>query len=150
MTTLVYDALETTIEQDFTINLNRRYTIEAINPYLMMFNEPSGTFTFSVLDSDTNILSSDTFTSADIKTDLSTSDSYAHIRKVIQFDNPLHLSRGTYTLKLSSSGYTFTESSHLGWVREFENIFNETTGTPSSDSENPFSFNIYENRSNIL
>ena len=145
MTTLAVDELTTTLSQDFTINLNRRYSIEGIRPYIYMHNAPAGTFTLSVKDGVTT-LASQTFDSAEIKSDLSTSDNYAHLWKRLVFDNPFQISKGTYTLELSSSGYTFSESNYLGWIREFENIFNETDGDNDSYDNNPFSFQIFENK----
>ena len=145
MTTLVLDELDTTLSQDFTINLNRRYSIEGIRPYIYMHNAPAGTFTLSVKDGVTT-LASQTFDSAEIKSDLSTADNYAHVWKRLVFDNPFQLSLGTYTLELSSAGYTFAESAYIGWIREFENVFNETSGTINTLFDNPFSFQIFENR----
>ena len=145
MTTLVLDELITTLSQDFTINLNRRYSIEGIRPYIYMHNAPAGTFTLSLKEGVTTLVSQ-TFDSAEIKSDLSTSDNFAHIWKRLVFSTPFQLSKGTYTLELSSSGYTFAESAYIGWIREYENVFNETSGTIDTLFDNPFSFQIFENR----
>ena len=48
MTTLVVEDMYTILEQDFTVNHNRRYLIEGVKIYLMMYNSPTGTFTLSV------------------------------------------------------------------------------------------------------
>ncbi len=144
MTTLVVDELKTTLTQNLTINLNRRYTVAGIRPYLYMHNSPSGTFTLSIKEGATTHASK-TFTSAEIKSDLSTSDNFAHIYKALVFANPLHLSEGTYTLELSSSGYTFGESSYLSWVKDFENIYNNTDSlTGISLDDYPLGFQLFE------
>jgi hypothetical protein len=115
-----------------------------------MHNAPAGTFTLTVKNSDDETLVSQDFDSTEIKSDLSTSNNYAHVWKRLVFDNPFQLSKGTYTLVLSSSGYTFSESNYIGWIREFENVFNETSGTISELFDNPFSFQIFEKRRNNL
>lgn len=145
MTTLVVDELETTLDQQFTVLLNRRLTIEGVRIYIYMHNAPSGTFTLSLKEGAT-VHASKTFTSAEIKTDLSTSDNYAHLWKVISFSNVIHLSKSTYTLSLSSSGYSFSESSYLGWVKPHENIFNLTDGLNDTDFNNPRGFQLFERR----
>jgi len=146
MTTLVVEELKTTLSQSFTYNLNRRSIIAAVRPYIFMYNSPSGTFTLSLKEGATTHASK-TFTSADIKSDLSTSDNYAHLWKALEFSNPIYLSKGTYTLELSHSGYSFSESSYLGWIKEHENIFNNTSDlTGVSVFDYPFSYQIFEKK----
>ncbi len=143
MSTLVIERLKTTLSQSFTYTDNKRHTIKAIVPRLVMFNAPAGTFTFSI-KSGVTTLASKTFTSAEIKSDLSTSDNYAWLWKVIDFSGIVQLESGTYSLEISSSGYTFTESSYLGWIRDHDDPFNTGDGNNSFFSENPFGFRIYE------
>lgn len=145
MTTLVVDELKTTLTQTFTLTLNKRYNIGGIRPYIYMHNSPSGTFTLKI-KSGANTLASKDFTSAEIKTDMSTSDNYVHIWKGLLFDTPIQLVKGSYILELSSSGYSYSASSFLGWVKEYENIFNEVSGTPLSYFDNPYSFQLFEYR----
>lgn len=146
MTTLVVEELKTTLSQSFTVNVNRRITVAAVRPYLLMYNSPSGTFTLSLKEGATTHASK-TFTSADIKSDLSTSDNYAHLWKVIEFSNPVHLSKGSYTLELSHSGYTFSDTSYLGWIKEHENIFQNTADlTGLSSYDYPLSFQLFSKR----
>ena len=145
MTTLVLDELKTTLEQNITIDLKRRYDVAAIRPYIYMHNAPAGIFTLSI-KTDTETLASQDFTSAEIKTDLSTSDNYAHIWKVIQFNDPVFLLDDDYILELSSSGYTFSESAYVGWIKEHESQFNDTSFTGLYDIDRPFSFQIFEHK----
>jgi len=141
VTKLVIDELHSTLSQTFTLYKNGRSTIEAIRPYIYMHNAPAGIFTLSIKSGGTALISK-TFTSAEIKTDLSTTDNYAHLWKAIVFDNPSQFENGEYELELSSSGYTYSDSSHLGWIREHENLINEISGTPVSDIENPRAFQL--------
>lgn len=145
MTTLVVDELKTTISQTFTLQYNRRYNIGGVRPLLLMYNAPSGTFTMKI-KSGANTLASKSFTSADIKSDLITSDNYAWLWKGLLFDTPIPLKAGSYSLELSSSGYSYSASSFIGWVKEHENIFTTISGTPISDLDNPYSFQLFEHR----
>ena len=141
MTKLVVDELLTTLSQTFTLTKNMRFTVEAIRPYIYMHNTPAGTFTVAVKSGGTELFSK-TFTSAEIKSDLETTDNYAHIWKGIVFSNPAHIENGQYELELSSSGYTYSDTSYLGWIREHENLTNEIDGTPVSDMQNPRAFQL--------
>lgn len=143
MTTLVVEELKTTLSQTMTVDHEKRITIAGIRPYVYMHNNPAGTFTFKIKDGGVEIASQD-FTSAEIKADLSTSDNYAHLFKRILFDNPIQLTKKEYELEISSSGYSFTESGYIGWIREHEHQFNRTAGTPISDIEKPMSFQLFE------
>jgi hypothetical protein len=145
MTTLVVEELRSTLTQEFTINLTRRYSVAAIRPFIYMHNAPAGTFTLTVKKDSTSLVSK-TFTSAEIKTNLSTTDNYAYLWKVIEFANPLHLEKGTFTIELSSADYTFSTASYIGWIKEFENIFNQTDGGNIDLFSNPFSYQIFEKK----
>lgn len=146
MTTLVVEELKSTLTQNITVNLNRRYQIEAIRPYIYMHNSPSGTFTLSLKEGAATLASVD-FTSAEIKTNLSTSDNYAYLWKTLQFSDPVFVSKGSYSLVLSSSGYSFSESSYLGWIKEHENIFNDTASLSGvSFMDYPLSYQLFEKK----
>lgn len=145
MTTLVVDELKTTLTQEVTLNLTPRQHLAAVRPHLYVHNNPAGTFTFAVLNAADAVLTSDTFTSADVYTALGTSDDYAHAYFTISFEYR-HLPPGTYKLRLSSSGYTFSESAYLGWVRDHEDLIVPLDYTPSDDSENPLSYQVWVRR----
>jgi hypothetical protein len=110
-----------------------------------MHNTPAGTFTFTVKSGGV-ALASKSFTSASIKSDLGTTDDYAHLYKTLEFDTVIPLEKGTYSIVLSSSGYTFSDSSYLGWIKPHENIFNENTGEVNSLNDYSFGFELFELR----
>jgi len=141
MSYIVVDELVTTLTQTVTLNYDRIYHVAGLKIKLLMYNSPSGTFTLSVKQGATT-LASKSFTSADIKTDLSTTDDYAYLYKALDFSLPLK--KGNYDLVLSSSGYTFSVSSFIGWIKSHENIFIEKTTEPSSFIDNPLDVLIYE------
>lgn len=142
MSFIVVDELKTTLTQEINLIYDRIYHIGGLKIKLFMFNEPAGTFTLSIKQGATT-LASESFTSADIKTDLSTTDSYAYLYKALNFSLPLK--KGSYDLVLSASGYNPTDSSFLGWIKSFENIFNTINGTSESLGNKPFDVLIYEN-----
>jgi hypothetical protein len=142
MTTLVCDELQTTLTQTVNLVYDRVYHIAGLKIKLLMYNNPTGTFTLS-LKSGSDVLASAAFTSADIKTDLSTTDNYAHLYKALNFSLPLK--KGSYDLVLSSSGYTFSTSSFLGWCKSYENVFNEEVDSAVPYSDKPFDYLVYAN-----
>jgi len=141
MSKLVVDELKTTLSQSITLTQDRIYHIGGIKINLFMYNSPSGTFTLSLKQGATTLVS-ETFTSAELKSDLSTSDDYLYLYKAFSLN--ARLKKGTYTLEISSSGYTYSSSSFLGWIKSHENIFNEQSDTPIDFTYNPFDYLIYE------
>jgi hypothetical protein len=142
VSTLVVETLKTELTHPFSLTLDVRYNIGALCPYLYMHNAPSGTFTFSIEDADDVEVFSQSFTSADIKTALSTTDNFAHVFYPVVPESPLFLEKGSYTAILSASGYSANSVSFLGWVRQHEDLVNELDYTPDTDFENPLSLKI--------
>ena len=141
MTTLVANPIGASLEQEFTYNLNDRCHIGAFYPYVVMIGSPAGTFTCELIKSATTIFSK-TFTSTSIKLSLGTSNNYAHAFYPIIPDEPIQIEKGTYKLKISTSGYTQTNSSYIAWAQQFEDIQNEMSYTPSGDGENSLAFRL--------
>jgi len=144
MTVLLVEELKTTLEQDFTLAGSRVYQISALRPFVCMYAAPSGTFTFSI-KSGSNVLGSVSFTSADIQSDLNTSNNYAYIYKKLEFTNDIPLRAGSYTVEMSSSGYTYSASSFMGWAKN-NDVFFDITGTVNNETNNPHSFELWENK----
>jgi hypothetical protein len=140
MTTLVFQKLETQLDQTVRFAEGRRYNIASIMPYLVMSNAPSGMFTFSIIKGSRTVFSKD-FNSNDIKTSLDTVQNNAHVFFPIVPTLPLFLEEGVYIFRLSFT-YTPTLNSYIGWIQAYENIQNETDYTAFSDSENSLSFRI--------
>jgi hypothetical protein len=143
MTKLVTEELKTELIQTFTLSNDRIYQIDGIKIKLLMFNEPPGIFTLSIKQG-SEVLNSADFTSSDIKSDLNTSEPYAWLYKAIKFPTLTPLLKGNYDLHLSSSGYTYSSTSFIGWVKSHENIFNTRTDQYTDITENPMDFLIYE------
>lgn len=137
---IIVDELKTTLSQSFSVY--KREHLGAIRPFLYKHLSPSGTFTFSIIQNATT-LGSKNFTSADIEAlDGVTALNYYHGAFRVLFDNPIVLNPGTVEIKLSHSGYTFSESAYLGWIREHERTVNQFTDT-GNDFQNPLAVELW-------
>lgn len=143
MSYLATEELKTTLTQTINLKYDKIYHISGFKIKLVMFNNPPGTFTLSVKSGATTLISK-SFTSADIKSDLNTTDNYAWIWKAIVFDDLLALTKGSYDLELSSSGYTYSGISFIGWVKLHENLFNEREDEFIDYTTNPYGVLMYE------
>lgn len=144
MSTLVLEELKaSTLEQELTVN--KRSVLRAIRPNLYFHNDPAGTYTIKIKNGSTE-LASKSLTMAEIISGASwTTGQYHH--GVITFDlsgSEIVLNKGvTYTIELSASGYSFSESSYVGWIKEYENLKNTYTGSTSDAFSLPFSYEIW-------
>ena len=141
MTTLVNTILETELNQNVTYSNETRLSIAAFYPYLLMYNSPVGTFSFSIFKGVEEIYTK-AFTSADIKSSIETTDNYAHVFFSIIPENPIQIEKGVYTFKLQASGYTLSTSSYLAWIQQHENIQTELESEIENFTELPFSVRI--------
>jgi hypothetical protein len=145
LTTLFVHELKTELEQEFKYKLRTRMNIGGVRPYLYIHNNPVGTFTIELLYNSSPIATG-TFTAADIKTALATSDNYVHAYYNVTLDKNPVLNHGIYSLKLTSSGYSFNESAYIGWIALHENERNEMEYTPESDGQNSLTFELWEHK----
>ncbi len=70
----------------------KRIIVNSIRPYLYMHNAPAGTFTLTLND-EAGALVSKSFTSAEIKSDMETTDNYGYIYKTLIFDEKIQLTK---------------------------------------------------------
>lgn len=145
MSTIVCDELITTLTQTIVYNDDKLVRhIGGIKPRILMFNAPTGTFT-ATLKLGASELASQTFTSASIKTLMATTDNYAYLYVPLLFDTVCPIAPNTYTIVLSSSGYTYSGSSFIAWIKSFESIYITPTDAYISPEDNPMDILIYEN-----
>jgi len=141
MTAILTEILETELSQDVNVTTETWKNVAAIYPYLTLYNSPAGTFTFSVIKNAVTLFSK-TFTSQDIKDSIPTSDNYAHVFYPIIPTDLLPLGAGLHTFKISASGYSWSESSYLGWNKQFEDIQNEMDYTPAGQHQYSLAYRI--------
>ncbi len=146
MTTLVLDELKTTLEQDFTLNEDSLtgMRIKAIRPLLYLHNDPTGTFTISLKQGVTTI-DSKALTMAEILSNANFSAGQYHWGVFnFEFDQYNTIKRGlTYTIELSSSGYSFTESAYVGWIKPHEDLVNTFNEVVDIFTKNPFGYQLW-------
>lgn len=143
MTTLVIEELKTTLTQDFSWRPRERAHVIAARPHLYAHNNPAGTFTLALLNSSSATLASKSFLASDLYFALGTGNLYAQLYFPVIFDQAIHLPTGDYKLRLSSSGYSFSESAYMGWVRDHEDLKVPLLYTPPDDFHNPLSYEIW-------
>lgn len=141
MSKVIINELTTELEQSFRLELNERYSIGAVIPYLYMHNAPAGTFRLTIL-SGVNVRAEKTFTSSDIKTELNTTSNYCLVFHPVVFDFPVQLDAGTYTARLSATGYTGTNTSFIAWCQQHEDLNNQLDYVPASDQANPLAMRL--------
>lgn len=138
MTTLVCQTLYTELTQDVIFSSNERLHVGCLSPYLLMMNAPAGTFTLEFIGPNGSVFTK-SFNSSDIKASIPTTDNYAHVFYPVIPDNLVQIESGSFTIKLTSSGYTPTNTSFIGWVQQHENIQNEMSYVPGNDAGNSLS-----------
>lgn len=139
---IIMDELKTTLTHNATAI--RPMTIAAIRPYLYKHRSPSGTFTFSITQNSATLIS-ESFDSAEMESlvdDISATNFY-HGAYKIEFSSPIRVIRGDFQIVLSHSGYAFSESAYLGWIREHERLVNEFT-SPNNYAKHPLAVEVWE------
>ena len=119
MSTLLVEELKSGLVQGFTLDNTKRYTVSGVYPHLLVYGNPAGSFIFQ-LKRNTTVLFSKSYSAADMKAQIPTTDSYAHLFLSVIPDGDVMIDGGDYTFVMASVGYTFSESNYIGWCRNFE------------------------------
>ena len=142
MSILLVETLQSELSQDISFTGENRAEIAAFLPYLYIHNVSGATFTFEIVRDNATIFLQD-FTSEEIAQEVG--GVYAHVFYPIVPVNPVQIEPGSYKFKIKAkSGYLPGES-FLGWCKQYNDIQNEMSYTPSSDSDNSLAirFKIY-------
>lgn len=129
MSTIVYDTLETELNQEIVIGNQLGLYSPTIKLWLFCNNNPTGTFKLGIYK-DSNLVAEESFTVADLYTQLGQSGNSCHLFYALDFKG-IKLPFGFYVLKLNSTGYTYSKSSFLAWVKDWESEFSQN---PNLDS----------------
>lgn len=132
-----------TLEQFFLVK--KRIHVKDLRLRLWKSQTPSGTFTMKIKDDGGNQVLTKNFTAANINTQWSTANnSYAYggynfglTTQAVLLENK------TYSIELSSSGYTYAAGNFLGWVKSHEFHENEFKDVIPSFLDYPMSFLIW-------
>lgn len=118
---LTVEQLVTTLEQDFTVSIMKPIYSPKISPWLYVHGLQTASFYLDIYRGAT-LLMRKSFTDADIKGQLQTTDDYSHLFLRLDFDG-LILKSGSYKLILGSDDYTFSTSKYIGWVKDWDGDF---------------------------
>jgi hypothetical protein len=137
----VIEELKTTHSQVF--DAKKRLNIKSIRPNIYKHATPAGTFTFSIIQ-DSVTLASKSYTATEIETLAGlTPGDYFHGPFNFEFDDSIVVNKGNFTIQLSASGYTFSESAYFGWVKPHEDISVDIDYTITNGRQNPFGVEIW-------
>lgn len=115
---VVFDTLNSKLEQRIDCTSTGRVQIAAIIPYLLVYNCQSGVFKFSVLKDSTEIFSKE-FNLQDLKGNVT--ENFAHIYYPLVPGNPLPFEEGEYIFRLETvSDYAATGNEFIGWIKQHE------------------------------
>ena len=141
MTTIVVEELQTALSQEF--ETPNRKTISTIKLDLYKHRSPNGTFTLEIEQAGEIIATKD-FTSLDIENSTpSTAINFYHGRYNVGLDSPVVINEGTFEVRITSSGYSFSESDYLGWIKPHENIRIESDYNITNDAQNAFGLELW-------
>lgn len=130
-----------------TYKPSERVSLHSMVPYIVSFGDPSGTFTMTVKDADGNTVASKAQTVSAIKTAASLTNSYFHGWVKFELSSEVILYPGrSYTIELSSSGYTYSDSAYFGWGIEHEFSHNDFSDTINLDKQ-PLALKLWGYRS---
>lgn len=137
---LLVEPLRTTIT--YNGDATGRILARNIRPRIYKAGSPAGTLTLTVKQSG-DTLGTASLTLAAIETGIGSSD-YFHGVINFAFSQDVVINKGAFTVELSASGYTFSESAHYGWIADFEDPVNALEGSVNNVTDKPFSFEIWE------
>ncbi len=112
------------------IAVHRKFQLSRIRLHLCKYLSPAGTFTLTLKDSEENVITSKSMTLAEMQA-AATDDmqaSYYHGYVSFVFPKQPILKPDTYTLELSTSGYTYAEGEFIGWCKAWDDPAIALTG----------------------
>ena len=114
--------------------------------YVYAHNAPAGNFQLAIKDGATTIATF-AFTAAQVKAAFDTANDYFHGWHSLDMGDFVSLNAGTYTFELShTSGYTYSDSSYMAWVKIFEDRPFPIGYTINSFTDCPFGLEIWSYR----
>lgn len=134
---LVVEELYDSLAQDFDFDQDR--VISTVRIWLYKHLSPSGDLSLTLNQSAADIATSDTLDSAYIESNTdATNLNYYHGMVRFDFTTPFVIRKGTVTLTLNASTYTFSESAFFGWVKPHENKYFTQEQSPSAGAFQSF------------
>lgn len=140
---LVVSELLTSLKQSIEVG-SKNEQIYALRPWLLKVGSPMGSLKMEIIDSrDRIVASSDSVTIASIS---SAAAAHGHVRFLVAAS----LKAGTsYWARLQPTGYSFSESAWIGWVRGFDQRALPLGYNPVDDFDYPLDLEIWTVRKAI-
>lgn len=140
MTKLVVEELRTELIHNATAP--SRMVVKAVRPFIYKHRSPAGTFKIELWQFGAK-LDETSLTSAEIETNAGLNpNEFMHGPINFEFSNGVPINRGTFQIKLTNSGYAFSESAYLAWQRPHENFINDFTD-PNNVIQNPLGVELW-------
>ena len=133
-------------EFEQTITVEKNILINAIRPYIYKHRRPLGTFKVSIWKGARELAFGE-LTSAEMEDQdprLGAND-FAHGHMRFDLNRFVNLRKGEYIIKMSSTGYSFSEADYFGWVKAHEDIRYSINGIPQNAFENPYTVELWRN-----
>lgn len=142
MDLIVEDLSSGTVEQKFTTG-DFPVNVVAVRPHLYKHLAPAGSITMQLRDASGSLLaSSNAVTIASIT---AASGNYFH--GMIKFDlNAGLLPNTVYRFRMTTTGYTHSDSAYVGWCRDFDLGRYDSTYTSDSGLGAALGLEIWENK----
>jgi hypothetical protein len=141
MSTIASDMLETELAQPLT--MLRDLSLAGLRVHINIYNLPAGIFYFNIYNSNSELVKSFSFTALGLKTYFGFTSNYfaAHV----SFSGAFNLRVGDdYTIKLESSGYTYSYTSWVGWNKDYNYAPVNMVGVAEDWSDYPYEYKLLE------
>lgn len=141
MTTLVYRSLGEVGSDLFQeLNSTKDQCIVHIRPRLFITGNPAGSLFLQVENQNDRIIATSNTVA------ISAISTAAHFHGHVRFDLNVVLQQlAVYRVRLLSSGYSFAESSHVGWVSDFDDrVYGVENENAQKDFGSPLKMEIFE------
>jgi hypothetical protein len=146
MSVLLVETLQDELVQDIDFTETQRVEIAAFIPYIYFHNVTGAVFTFEI-EKNSEIVFSQDFSSEDIRN--SVNASYAHVFYPIIPVNPVQLDEASYKFRIKRKSGYLAGSEFIGWVKQYVDVQNIMSYTPTDDSENTFAIRFKRLREGI-
>lgn len=142
---LIVEELVTNLQQKITVGATAQI-IKHIRPHIYKHLAPAGSLKVQILNSSqTLIVESSAVTIASITT---ASGNYCH--GYVKFDiNAVLAPETDYYIRLTSTGYTYSNSAFIGWCKDFDLRHYDADYTPSSGILSAFDMELWGLRNEI-
>lgn len=137
MSTLITDSINGPKIQEF--KTTETIKCEGFKLWLYNNNMPAGNFKLELVK-DTRVIKEWNFTSLDMRNSFGGTEDYFHV--YMSFLSKSFYLQGTYNLVITTTGYTETPTSFIGWNKDYDGVFGNHYPGNVEFTDYPYSFRI--------